>query len=208
MKKVIYTLALLVALGLSVICFSGSSNATTQTYTVQAGDSMWKIAVKYQVGVSEIISANPQIKNPNLIYVGQKIYVPTTPEITAIEKEVARLVNVERAKAGLPALSYNWQLARVARIKSEDMRNNNYFSHTSPTYGSPFTMMKNFGITYTAAGENIAMGQKTATQVMNSWMNSPGHRSNILNAKYTQIGVGVAKNSSGRIYWTQQFIRP
>lgn len=191
-----------------LVGFTGDSNAAALTYTVQSGDSLWKIAVKYQVGVSELISLNTQLKNPNLIYVGQKINIPTTPEITAIEKEVARLVNVERAKVGLPALSYNWQLARTARIKSEDMRNNNYFSHTSPTYGSPFDMMRNFGISYTAAGENIAMGQRTAAEVMNGWMNSPGHRSNILNSSFTQIGVGYAKNSSGRIYWTQQFIRP
>lgn len=204
MKKFIISLAILAA----VVGFTGTSEAATQTYTVQSGDSLWKIAVKYQVGVSELISLNPQLKNPNLIYVGQKIYIPATPEITAVEKEVARLVNVERAKNGLPALSYNWQLARVARIKSEDMRNNHYFSHTSPTYGSPFQMMRSFGISYTAAGENIAMGQRTAAEVMNGWMNSPGHRSNILNRNFTQIGVGYAKDSYGRGYWTQQFIRP
>lgn len=204
MKKLIISLAILV----TVVSFSGISNAAALTYTVQSGDSLWKIAVKYQVGVSELVSLNPQLKNPNLIYVGQKIYIPTTPEITAIEKEVARLVNVERARNGLPALSYNWQLARTARIKSEDMRNNNYFSHTSPTYGSPFDMMRNFGISFTAAGENIAMGQRTAAEVMTGWMNSPGHRSNILNPNFTQIGVGYAKDSYGRGYWTQQFIRP
>jgi len=204
MKKLIISLAILV----TVVSFSGISNAAALTYSVQSGDSLWKIAVKYQVGVSELISLNPQLKNPNLIYVGQKINIPTTPEITAAEKEVARLVNVERQKSGLPALSYNWQLARTARIKSEDMRNNNYFSHTSPTYGSPFDMMRNFGISFTAAGENIAMGQRTPAEVMNGWMNSPGHRSNILNSNYTQIGVGYAKDSYGRGYWTQQFIRP
>jgi len=208
LKRFIFGLILLIVVMVGLVGFTGNSNAAALTYTVQPGDSLWKIAVKYQVGVSELISLNSQLSNPNLIYAGQKINIPTTPEITAIEKEVARLVNVERAKAGLPALSYNWQLARTARIKSEDMRNNNYFSHTSPTYGSPFDMMRNFGIRFTAAGENIAMGQRTAAEVMNGWMNSPGHRSNILNSSFTQIGVGYAKNSSGRIYWTQQFIRP
>ncbi len=207
MKKALLTTAcsLVIILALSL---PGSSLAATTAYTVQSGDSMWKIAVKYQVGVSEIISANPQISNPNLIYPGQKLNIPTTPEVTAYEKEVARLVNVERAKTGLPALTYNWELARVARYKSEDMRNKGYFSHTSPTYGSPFDMMRAFGIRYTAAGENIAKGQMTPQQVMNGWMNSSGHKANILSRNYTQIGVGYAKDSAGRGYWTQMFIRP
>jgi len=104
---------------------------------------MWKIAVKYQIGI--------QIKNPNLIYPGQKINIPNIDDIKAQENEVIRLVNVERAKKGLPALKANWQLSRVARYKSEDMANKGYFSHTSPTYGSPFKMMEDFGIKFTAA---------------------------------------------------------
>jgi len=177
------------------------------TYIVKSGDTMWKIASRYQVGISEIISANPQIKNPALIYPGQKITIPTVTT-TAQENEVIRLVNVERARAGLQALSTNWQLCRVARYKSADMANRGYFSHTSPTYGSPFQMMENFGLRFTAAGENIAYGQRTPAQVMADWMNSPGHRNNIMSRSYSQIGVGLAKNSSGVCYWTQQFIHP
>jgi spore coat assembly protein SafA len=90
------------------------------TYTVQPGDTMWKIAVRYQVGTSEIISANPQIKNPNLIYPGQKLNIPTVTTTTQ-ENEVARLVNVQRANAGLHTLKLNWQLSRCARYKSADM---------------------------------------------------------------------------------------
>ena len=88
------------------------------------------------------------------------------------------------------------------------MINKGYFSHTSPTYGSPFTMMESFGVKFSAAGENIAMGQQTPEAVMNSWMNSPGHRSNILNPTYTELGVGLAKDSTGKCYWTQMFIKP
>ena len=121
-------------------------------------------------------------------------------------KEVVTLVNQERAKVGLAPLKENLQLSNVAKLKSEDMANKNYFSHTSPTYGSPFDMMKKFGITYSAAGENIAMGQQTAASVMSAWMNSPGHKANILSANFTEIGVGIAKNADGSIYWTQQFI--
>jgi uncharacterized YkwD family protein/spore coat assembly protein SafA len=178
------------------------------TYIVKSGDSMWKIAVKYQVGVSEIIQANPQIKNPSMIYPGQKLTIPTLNDIKAFENEVVRLTNVERSKNGLPALTQNWELSRVARYKSADMAAKGYFSHQSPTYGSPFTMMQNFGIRFSAAGENIAYGQRTPQEVVNAWMNSPGHRANILSRSYSQIGVGFARNKSGTAYWTQMFIQP
>ena len=86
------------------------------------------------------------------------------------------------------------------------MINKGYFDHTSPTYGSPFDMMQQFGISYRSAGENIAMGQRTPQEVMNSWMNSSGHRANILNSSFTTLGVGIAKDANGTIYWTQMFI--
>ncbi len=124
----------------------------------------------------------------------------------AYQQEVVNLVNKERAKYGLSALKSNSSLANVATIKSQDMVNKNYFSHTSPTYGSPFDMMKQFGISYKTAGENIAMGQKTPSEVVTAWMNSEGHRKNILSSSFTQIGVGVAKNANGQLYWTQMFI--
>jgi len=130
----------------------------------------------------------------------------TSGDYSAFQKKVVELVNAERAKAGLKPLKMNTELNKVATTKSQDMAKNNYFSHTSPTYGSPFDMMKKFGISYKTAGENIAMGQTTPEQVMNGWMNSSGHRANILKASFTEIGVGIAKNSSGRLYWTQQFI--
>ncbi|MFU0823600.1 SafA/ExsA family spore coat assembly protein [Clostridium sp.] len=191
------------SLAIGTTIFSSSAYAQSVVYTVKPGDSMWKIATKYQVGISELIAANPSIKNPNLIYPNQKITIPTIDDVKAFEKEVIRLTNVQRSKYGLKPLSENWELSRVARFKSQDMIDKKYFDHTSPTYGSPFTMMKNFGIRYTAAGENIAYGQKTPQEVVNGWMNSSGHRANILNANFTQIGVGFAKNSNGTPYWTQ-----
>ena len=177
-----------------------------QIYTVQPGDTLWKIAVRYQVGITEIISANPQFKNPNLIYPGNKVTIPSFDATKSIENQVVQLTNQERAKNGLKALTQDWELSRVARYKSVDMRDKNYFSHTSPTYGSPFTMMKNFGISYRSAAENIAAGQTTAQEVVQAWMNSPGHRANILSGNYTHIGVGYAKGGSQRHYWTQMFI--
>ncbi|ARD55911.1 CAP domain-containing protein [Bacillus safensis] len=123
--------------------------------------------------------------------------------LNAFEKEVVELTNKERAKQGLKALSVDSKLSKSARAKSQDMKDKNYFSHTSPTYGSPFDQMKQFGITYKSAGENIAQGQRSPQEVVTAWMNSEGHRANILNKSYTHIGVGYVKSGN---YWTQQFI--
>lgn len=129
----------------------------------------------------------------------------TAPSATQnnFESQVVALVNKERAKQGLNPLTVNKKLSDVARIKSQDMHDKKYFSHNSPTYGSPFDMMKSFGISYKTAGENIARGHTTPEKVMDGWMNSPGHRANILNASFTQIGVGYVSDGH---YWTQQFI--
>lgn len=115
--------------------------------------------------------------------------------------QVVKLVNAERAKAGLSALASDSLLDKVAVAKAKDMSDNNYFAHQSPTYGSPFDMMKQFGVTYSYAGENIAKGQKTPQEVVTAWMNSAGHRANILSKNFTHIGVGYYNG-----YWAQEFI--
>ncbi|MBJ8698063.1 sporulation protein [Clostridioides difficile] len=130
----------------------------------------------------------------------------TSESFSAYQKEVVDLVNIERAKAGLNPLTLDSSISNVATKKSQDMIDNNYFSHNSPTYGSPFDMLKKFGISYKTAGENIAMGQKTPKEVVNAWMNSEGHRKNIMNPNFSKIGVGVAQKSGGSIYWTQIFV--
>lgn len=122
---------------------------------------------------------------------------------SSYEQQVITLVNDQRAANGLAPLTANEKLSDVARAKSQDMHDNNYFSHTSPTYGSPFDMLKTFGFRFKAAGENIAMGQSTPQKVVTAWMNSSGHRANILNSAYTQIGVGYVADGN---YWTQEFI--
>lgn len=201
MKK-IYIGIISAVLVFASLCINVSAAQTT--HTVVRGDTMWKIAVKYEVGVSELISANPQLSNPDLIYPGQKIKIPSLDSTTvSYEQRVIDLVNEIRVKNGLKELKANWELSRVARYKSQDMLDNKYFSHTSPVYGSPFNMIKNFGITYKTAGENIAKGYSSPEAVVNGWMNSSGHRANILNASYTQIGVGYVANGN---YWTQMFI--
>lgn len=180
------------------------ASAASLSHTVQKGDTMWKLAVKYQIGTSEIIRANPHISNPNLIYPGQVLTIPQLDSsVSSFESEVIRLVNEIRVQNGLKALTANWELSRVARFKSQDMVDNRYFAHTSPTYGTPFQMIKSFGLSFRTAGENIAYGQRTPQAVVNAWMNSSGHRANILNPSYTQIGVGYVANGH---YWTQMFI--
>ena len=200
MKKLL--VFILTFLTLASLLISSASAAVT--HKVVRGDTMWKLAVKYEVGLSEIKSANPQIANPNLIYPGQILNIPTTDtSVTSYEKEVIRLVNEIRKENGLKELTYDWELCRVARIKSQDMKDNKYFSHTSPTYGSPFQMMRSFGIKYRSAGENIAKGQPSPKAVVDAWMNSSGHRANILNASFTHIGVGFVSDGN---YWTQMFV--
>ncbi len=138
--------------------------------------------------------------------------VPTTAPtqapsgLSAMEQEVLALVNSERAKNGLSALSWADDVAAVARAHSSDMINRGFFSHTNPDGESPFDRLKNNGISYRTAAENIAYGQKTPADVMNAWMNSSGHRANILNKNVTELGVGAVKNNNGTIYWTQVFV--
>lgn len=200
-------ISIIVALSLAFGLIAPTISHAADVYYVQRGDTLWIISKKYQIGLSEIIEANPQIPNPDLIYPGQKINIPNIDAVKGVEGEVIRLTNQERAKNGLSPLKADWQLSRVARYKSADMRDKGYFSHTSPTYGSPFTMMKNFNINYRSAAENIAAGQPSAQAVVKAWMESPGHRKNILTPNFTHIGVGYVKGGSYGTYWTQMFIQ-
>lgn len=122
-------------------------------------------------------------------------------QTSSYAQAVLELVNSERAKIGLSALTLDSTLNAVATAHSKDMATRNFFSHTNPDGLSPFDRIKNAGVSYKTAGENIAMGQKSAEQVVNSWMNSEGHRKNILNASFTKMGLGNVNN-----YWTQLFI--
>ena len=98
-------------------------------------------------------------------------------------------------------------LSKGARAKSKDFTTLGYFGHTSPRYGSPFNMMRTFGIRYNRAGENIASGQRTPEAVVRAWMNSPGHRANIMSPRFNKIGVGYAYTTGGSYhhFWTQWF---
>ena len=134
---------------------------------------------------------------------GMQTQATSTEKTQTFEEQVIALTNEKRAENGLSPLKNSAELMRIARLKSQDMSDKKYFSHTSPTYGDTFKMMKDFNISFTSAGENIAMGHKTPEAVVNAWMNSPGHRANILSNKFTQIGVGYVADGN---YWTQMFI--
>lgn len=130
-----------------------------------------------------------------------------TSNMNSDEKEVFDLINKQRTNNGLAALKNDSEVQRVARIKAQDMVDNNYFSHTSPTYGSPFDMLKSFKISYKTAGENIA-GNSSNSSAVTAWMNSSGHKANILNSNFNYTGIGVdealpeiRENVCTVIYW-------
>ena len=130
---------------------------------------------------------------------------PVSAGQSSMTSQVVSLVNSERAAQGIAALQNDSKLSEIAQQKAEDMAKNQYFSHTSPTYGSAFDMLKAAGYSYKTAGENIAMGQKSAASVMDGWMHSSGHRANILHTSYEKIGVGYAVSADGMPYWVQIF---
>ena len=128
-----------------------------------------------------------------------------TTNLTSDEWEAFNLINQQRSQNGLSPLKIDYEVQRVARIKAQDMVNNNYFSHTSPTYGSPFNMLNNFKVSYRTAGENIA-GNSSNSAAVTAWMNSSGHKANILNSSFNYTGIGVINGSKyGKIY-VQMFI--
>ena len=129
---------------------------------------------------------------------------PSAPaEVSAYAQEVARLVNLEREKAGLAPLQLDAQLSAAAQVRAEEIDIS--FSHSRPDGSSGFTVLKELGITYRAVGENIAKGSPTPERVMQGWMGSSGHKANILNENFTAIGIGVYEDAAGVMHWVQLF---
>ncbi|WP_410514889.1 CAP domain-containing protein [Paenibacillus sp. BR2-3] len=209
------SLATVMAVSISLPVQANAAAAGTEVQTFSRYEQIVKYFQTYYGNVTPTIANNTTVvTKPAAAVVPQKsaaaaatratkktaVAAPASTKLTYTQQVVA-LVNKERAAAGLNAVMGLDSLNKVAAAKATDMRTNKYFSHTSPTYGSPFEMMSDFGITYKAAGENIAMGQKTPEEVMKAWMNSPGHRSNILSKNFNYIGVGFDNN-----YWVQEFV--
>jgi len=130
----------------------------------------------------------------------------TTNSITAQEQTAWNLLNSDRIANGLPALTFDAELSRIARVKSQDMRDNHYFAHESPTYGNVRDMLRHFGYSFTGAGENIAH-HANVTKAQAAFMSSEGHRRNILSTAWTKAGIGIAYDAQGYIYLTQIFAR-
>lgn len=225
MKKTLFFL-----LSLTILATGLAMPASAQHCDVQRGDSMWRIAKRYNVLFKDVLELNKHFRNQHLIHPQDEVELPdgstgtstsdsgtgdsdaqktetTQAEMTQAEA-VLKLVNQERAKVGVQPLTLSEKLTSIANTKAKDMADKGYFSHNSPTYGSPFDMLKQFGVSYSYAGENIAAGQKSAEEVMNSWMNSSGHKANILNKNYTQIGVGFVRGGEYGTEWVQLFIKP
>lgn len=210
-----------------------STSAYASTCNVTKGDSMWRIAKRYHLSFKRMCELNNHFANIDIIHPEDDVTLPheeseghatnqasngdeiesgsdrtSETQIKPQMREVLDLVNQERSKYGLGKLTLSNELTHIAQMKATDMRDKNYFSHNSPTYGTPFEMLQRFGVKYTYAGENIAGGQKTSEQVMKDWMNSSGHRANILNKNYTQLGVGYVTGGQYGTYWVQTFTRP
>lgn len=175
-------------------------------YIVQVdGDFVGAVSQKYVKPIYPGSSGTSSGTSTNSGSSGTGTSQSNTSSLTSDELETFNLINSQRTQNGLSALKVDTELQRVARIKAQDMVNNNYFDHNSPTYGTPFNMMKSFGITYKTAGENIA-GNSSNSGAVNAWMNSSGHRANILNSSYNYTGLAVVSSPKyGKVY-VQMFI--
>lgn len=181
-------------------------------YVIQTENDLIGAAnTKYIRGItgnSNSINSNSNVNNNTNINTSintNTSHAQNNSNITTEEQELLKLINEKRAAYGLSDLKFDEELQRVAKIKAKDLVNNNYFSHNSPTYGSPFDMMKSFGIKYKAAGENIA-GNSTLKGAVDAWMNSQGHRENILSNAYNYTGIGIVESPTYGKILVQMFI--
>ncbi|OMF19268.1 hypothetical protein BK133_30030 [Paenibacillus sp. FSL H8-0548] len=189
MKKLIVFVALLCAVGCSAtpITPKGSGPNVTQASSIAS-----------QASTPTSLSLKSKWTSTDL---SSKAYTADQAKTSIhYDQEVLAFVNAERAKLGLQVLIMDDSLTKMALVKAQDLHNNRYFDHNSPTYGTPFQMMEKFKISYDVAGENIAKGQPTPVKVMNDWMNSAGHRANILNKSFTKVGIAYFKGT-----WAQEF---
>lgn len=168
-------------------------------YVIQTeGDLVGCVSTKYVRAInSKTNGTNNNESNKNIQDIS------STPD--NLEKELLTLINKQRASYGLPNLVFDTGLQKTAKAKAEDLVANNYFAHNSPTYGTPFEMMKSFGVTYKTAGENIA-GNSSLEAAVNAWMNSEGHRANILNNAYNLTGIGIVNSETYGYVLVQMFV--
>lgn len=208
----------LLAVGLiSVLTKSGSklgadSNASKNSVTApqasspqQATTTTPRVSVPQQVSIPLQVSPSQQVSTPQPVSNPQSVSSPLQSGLTADEKRAFDLMNADRIANDLPALKLNLDIVKVARTHGQDMINRNYFAHENPEGQSPFDRMRAAGISFGYAGENLAIN-RSVDAAEKAFMNSPGHRANILNSKYTEVGIGVRYDASGSVYVVQNFI--
>ena len=213
MKKLSRVALTAITAVMAVGVFPTAAFAAVNTYNIPGG----KVVVVGSLNGNDCVTNLPGITIPGITIPGGSIpgiefpdiELPGQPEtdveMSAFAEEVVKLVNEERAKAGLAPLTVNAAATSAAQTRAMEIQTS--FSHTRPDGRSFTTALTEAGASFMGAGENIAYGQSSPEQVMNGWMNSSGHRANILNSSYTSIGVGYYRSASGVNYWTQLFMR-
>jgi uncharacterized protein YkwD len=208
-----------VALGLLLAGVLGTAHQPTRTAADPGSSALWVSPAPSAsgAGVAQLSEVSPSA-TPSAPPAGPTATgaTPATARTTArplsgnssYEAQVVTLVNQQRSAAGCAALTVDSRLTAAARGHSQDMAQRNYFDHNTPEGVTPWTRITNAGYHFSTAAENIAEGQPTPAAVMDAWMNSPGHRANILNCALRNIGVGLAYNARHTPYWTQDFATP
>ncbi|KAB2337384.1 LysM peptidoglycan-binding domain-containing protein [Cytobacillus depressus] len=200
-------------LSLYIVCvlltFSITGRAAAKTeYIVQKGDTFWEIALSNKVELDILIQMNSQVSNPDIIFPGQKIFIPGGKRIVNIvplsplEKTLFDLTNAKRKQIGLRPLLLDQTLLSAARQKSLDMMKNEYVSHISPRYGDYKTMLKALQIPFENVRECIGAGTNSAEEILQTWLSSSVNKANILDKESNQIGIGYAKGGLHGHYWT------
>ncbi len=209
MKKAVAfgAIALMVLVNMAPVSASAATQCTTvKTYVVNSctsgGKTTTTINGSTTTGTKTTGTTTTGSNNTTTTNTGTTTSTSTT-STSSYAQQVVDLVNKERAKQGLSALKIDKNVEKAALVRAKEIQSS--FSHTRPNGKSFTTALTASGVTYNGAGENIAWGQKTPQEVMTGWMNSPGHRANILNKNFKYIGVGNLQNSSGTQYWVQLF---
>ena len=137
-----------------------------------------------------------------LVFFTFSSYIGSAYEYTGPEAELVELINEERKAVGSPPLTVDWEVTRLARLKTEEMKIHKHFDHESLAYGSPSQLLDRFGIVYTIAGANIAMGQETPKGTLDAWLKSESHYENLVDPRFTSAGVGLSWDDDNIPYWT------
>lgn len=176
-------------------------------YIVHYGDTFWNISIRYSIKLADLINVNSHVENPNMIYPGDKIYIPHISEMNNQVESLYALINAERRKKGLKPLKIDIKLNTAAQVKAEDMRIHQYVAHKSPTYGNPNLMLEAFKIPSTYVQENIGAGLATPEEMFSSWMNSSIHREKLMDENLATIGIGYAEGGLHNYYWTVLMVK-